>query len=214
MAGSKRSLHSADPGFSIYLEGPRDRDILRSWASCVSRDLGRAVDRNTVLLGGRRPVRAIDCHRRLRQEKDDVRGLCVLDRDGLPEAAETRKSEPGLDFFTWPRRQIESYLLVPEALLRCLSQPDVTGALESLIRGLVPHPQDEKSFREVDAKRLLSERGLLRSGMEPGVSSCLEPSRIARRMRETELHDDVRAVLIRLQKGFGLRVPEFYVVAR
>ena len=176
--------------------------------------MARAVERHSVLLGGRQPARAIECHRRLCREYGAVRALCVLDRDGLPEPAETTGDEPGLEFFTWPRRQIESYLLVPEAILRCLPHPDTRGVVERLIRGLVPDARDEDAFREVDAKRLLSERGPLRSGMESETGSGFEPSRIARLMRETELHEDVRAVLARLQAGFGLLEPEFYVVAR
>jgi len=139
-----------------------------------------------------------------------VTALCVLDRDGLPEPAETRDGEPGLEFFTWPRRQIESYLLVPEAMLRSVSHTANSETLERLVRQIVPDPEDEDALRNMDAKRLLSDRGPLRSGAGLG----LEPSRIARGMRETELHADVRAVLGRLRLGFGIREPEFYVVSR
>ena len=214
MAGSRRSVGAANSDFSIYVEGPRDRDLLRIWSLRVSRDLARAVANRSVLLGGRQPARAIDCHRRQWREYGTARALCILDRDGLPEPAEAKNNEPGLEFFTWPRRQIESYLLVPEAILRCLSQPETTGVIERLIRSLVPDAGDEEAFRDVDAKRLLAQRGPLRAGMKAATLSSLEPSRIARRMRATELHDDVRALLARLQAGFGLIEPEFHVIAR
>ena len=214
MAGSRRSAGAASPDFSIYLEGPRDRDLLRIWALRVSGDLAKAVESHSVLLGGRQPARAIDRHRRQCREYGTARALCVLDRDGLPEPAEAKSNEPGLEFFTWPRRQIESYLLVPEAILRCLAQPDTTGVIEQWIRDLVPDAGDEDAFRDMDAKRLLSERGPLRAGMKPAMLSSLEPSRIARRMRATELHDDVRALLARLQAGCGLLEPEFHVIRR
>ena len=215
MAGSKRLAGPADPDFSIYLEGPRDRDLLRIWALRVSRDLAKAVENHSVLLGGRQPTRAIDCHRRqCREHGTAVRALCILDRDGLPEPVEADGQEPGLQFFTWPRRQIESYLLVPDAILRGLSRPDTSGVIERLLRDLIPDAGDEAAFQDVDAKRLLSEHGPLRAGMDAAISSNLKPGRIARRMRAAELHDDVRGLLARLQTGFRLVEPEFHVIAR
>ena len=63
-------------------------------------------------------------------DETGARALCVLDRDDGSEAAVPGGGEPGIEFFTWSRRHIESYLLVPEAIRRSLRLGDDDGRLE------------------------------------------------------------------------------------
>ena len=202
--GSKRDRSS----FLLYLEGPRDREILKNWCRRISPALARAVDTCTILLGGRQPLRAVEHHRGLLDEGALPRGICILDRDGLPETPPGSNDAPGLEFFTWPRRHIESYLLVPAAILRGLPRKRDLPALERLVGAFLPDAGDEASFRELDAKRLLSARGPL--GQVAGRD--LRPGRIARNMAEAEMHPDVMSLLSRIREGFGLQPVEIQVI--
>lgn len=185
-------------GFVVYVEGPRDRDILGAWARRIAPRLCAELVASTVILGGRQPARAAEHLRACRRQQSATRGICVLDRDGdeTPEPA----VEPGLEFFTWGRRHIESYLLVPEAIRRGLRIRDHDGHFDRLMRAHLPDLDDEAALRELDAKQLLGRKGPLARFLGRPVA----PGRIARAMRSEELHPDVRALFARLQQGFGL----------
>ncbi|MCG8589410.1 MAG: hypothetical protein MJE66_08965 [Proteobacteria bacterium] len=180
-------------GFVLYVEGPRDREILRVWARHSGPGLAQTVQNASVILGGRQPVRAATHFQSLGGAGAGLRALCVLDRDGV-EGDELPR-EPGLEFFTWGRRHIESYLLVPEAIRRSLRLPRDDSRVERLLREHVPD-HDEQSWRALDAKRLLATRGPLSQELGTGLS----PGRIARAMRAGELHEDVRDLFERLAR--------------
>ncbi|MEN8184823.1 MAG: hypothetical protein ABFS46_20065, partial [Myxococcota bacterium] len=167
----------ASGGFVLYVEGPRDRDIVRAWARRLSPRLGRAVGGSAVILGGRQPARAVAHLRELRSRGGRWRGLCVLDRDDpVAPAGPGREVEPGLDFFTWSRRHIESYLLVPDTIRRGLRiSPDEPRG--RWLRELLPDPGDEEALSQFDAKRLLGRNGPLAEAV-----GSITPSRIARLM--------------------------------
>ncbi|MEN8159838.1 MAG: hypothetical protein ABFS41_07195, partial [Myxococcota bacterium] len=92
------------PPAVLYVEGPRDRDILEGWARAESARLGRALDDAAVILGGRQPDRAAAHFLEERERRPGLRGLCVLDRDGGGEPMPP--GLPGLEVFTWSRRHI------------------------------------------------------------------------------------------------------------
>jgi len=176
----------------LYVEGPRDREIIEGWAQCTSRRLAECVRGSTVILGGRQPARAREHLADARAEYADARGLCVLDRDqehALPEAPDVLQD--GLELFVWSRRHIESYLLVPAALRRVLRDPD-PRALRALAAEL-PALDDERGWRELDAKRRLGAYG-----------QRFPWGRVARGLRDEELHLDVREFLGRLALLFGV----------
>ena len=189
---------SRSRGFVLYVEGPRDRDLLRTWAQRVSPILARGIAECTVILGGRQPARAVSHFRELRARGEVERGLCVLDRDGEGGVLRLVDEEPGLEFFTWRRRHIESYLLVPDAIRRSARAPAELRVLRPL-RELLPAPEDEAALADLDAKRLLARHGPLDRLLGP-----LPPSRVARAMRADELHADVRDLLDRVRAGLGL----------
>jgi hypothetical protein len=195
-------------GFLVYVEGPRDRDILVAWARRVSSRLQGELVASTVILGGRQPARAAEHLRGLRQHQSATCGICVLDRDGdeTPEPA----SEPGLEFFTWGRRHIESYLLVPDAIRRGLRIRDHDGRFDRLVRAHLPALDDERAMRGLDAKQLLGRKGPLARFLSRPVA----PGRIARAMRSEELHPDVRTLFARIQNGLGLVESEPVVTVR
>ena len=179
------------PMFVLYVEGPRDRDVLRAWSQRLNPIWGRALSRTAVILGGRQPERASVHFRRVRESQPAARALCVLDRDGGADAPP--EEEPGLEFHVWGRRHIESYLLVPDAIRRSLRLPAQDTRLDRAFRGMLPPADDENAFQKLDAKRLLAPEGELARA----VGRRVDAGRIARAMRPDELHPEVLSLLER-----------------
>jgi len=201
--------HSASGprSFVLYLEGPRDRGILQAWAKRVLPAEGRRLFGASVILGGRQPARALDHFRRLGGSRAGLRALCILDRDDGAAEATQEPEEDALEFFTWGRRHIESYLLVASAIGRALRLPDRDGRVERVLREHVPAEGDEAAWRDLDAKRLLAPSGSL----PRALGAALRPAAIARSMRPAELHADVLDCFARLRGGLGIREPERFL---
>jgi hypothetical protein len=185
------------------VEGPRDRSLLDAWAFRESPALASALASVTVILGGCQPLRAAEHFRDARAEDAEVRALCVLDADRERRPPPERAREPGLEFYTWGRRHIESYLLVPGAICRALRVPPDEPRLARWFERVLPAPDDEEAFDELDAKELFAHHGELQRVLGRPV----RPVQVARAMRRDELHADVRALLARLREGLGLGAP-------
>jgi hypothetical protein len=177
----------------LYVEGPRDRDILEGWARGESARLGKALNDAAVILGGRQPDRAVSHFLAKREKVPGLRGLCVLDGDGGDEPI--APDPPALEVYTWSRRHIESYLLVPDAIQRSLRKGDPGARAARLLRQHLPSGEDESALRDFDAKRLLARQGPL--ARELGQPLVL--GRIARFMRPEERHVDVSTLIGRLE---------------
>jgi hypothetical protein len=184
----------------VYVEGPRDRDVLRAWARRLSPGLAKRLAPACMILGGRQPARAIEDLRRRRAIRSDARGLCVLDGDDFASAT-ALDQETGLELFVWKRRHIESYLLVPDAIGRALGVRD--GRIRQLFRDVVPPVEDERAFASFDAKAFLTTHGPLAQL----VGRNFPPGRIARTMWLEELHPEVQALLARISEGLGVIEP-------
>jgi len=176
-------------GFVLYLEGPGDRGILDAWCKRLLPSIARRLSRASVILGGRRPARAVEHFRALG-------GAAAGDL--VPPPPEN--AEPGLEFFTWGRRHIESYLLVPEAICRGLRLPDADRRVQRVLRDHLPPGGDEEAYRALDAKRILGPGGALSCAL--GVP--IPPLRVARATRASELHADVHDFFERLRREFGV----------
>jgi hypothetical protein len=176
--------------FILYVEGPRDRSILRAWAQRLLPERAPDVIADAVIMGGRRPARAIE---HFRARAAGSRGFCVLDRD--EDAGSSLEAHEGLEFFTWNRRHIESYLLVASAIRRAMSLPSSDHRLEAALERELPAADDTAGWRALDAKRLLAETGPLARLL--GRPLPLE--RIARATRVEELHTDVHEMFDRLR---------------
>ena len=195
--------------FVLYVEGPRDRDVLRHWGQRLSPDLARSVERCSVILGGRRPARAVEHFRELQTTTDPVRGVCVLDRDDGLTPRDPHPEEPGLEFYIWRRRHIESYLLVPDAIRRSLRLPQGDPRIAPLFGEHLP-PDGDAAWLELNAKRLLASRGPLAEGL----GRPLDPGLIARAMRVAELHRDVLDLFSLVRTGLALVEPERRIRSR
>jgi hypothetical protein len=189
----------AETPFVLYVEGPRDRSLLDAWAFRFSPALASALAPAWVILGGCQPLRAAEHFRGLRAQRGSVRALCVLDADRERRPPPERAREPGLEFFTWGRRHIESYLLVPEAICRAARVPAGEPRLARWFERELPAADDEEAFGELDAKGLFAHHGALQRLLGRPV----RPAHVARAMRRDELHADVHALLRRLREGLG-----------
>ncbi|MEM9177581.1 MAG: hypothetical protein AAGC67_20385 [Myxococcota bacterium] len=194
----------------LYVEGPRDREILETWAKRVEPAIARLIEERTVILGGRRPARALEDFRKRGGEASGWRGLVVLDRDhhdeaeGGDSAPEDLAAEPGLELFVWGLRHIESYLLVPSAIRR------LTAGLEGAEQADALLARELAGDRPLHAKRFLGAGGSL----SEALGMDLRAGEIARAMRAEELHADVRALLSRIGVLSGVSMPQPEVVIR
>lgn len=187
------------PDFFVYVEGPRDRDVLRAWARRSSARLAKLLAPACVILGGRQPARAIEDLQRRQEQRPAARGLCLLDGDDF-DPDDTPQEVRGLEWFVWGRRHIESYLLVPEAIERALRGRDVR--VGPLFQEAEVPLTDERLLASYDAKAFLGARGPLAL-----AGGAVPPGRIARAMRPEELHPDVQALLRRISTGLGVIEP-------
>lgn len=188
-----RRESGADPRFVLYVEGPRDRGILRAWAYRLMPVEARVLFQDCVILGGRRPERAL-AHFGASGAR---RGLCVLDCDG--DESPAPPDQNGLEFFTWTRRHIESYVLVPAAIQRVLRLPPDDRRVQWVLSRHLPDAGDTASWQQLDAKQLLGRHGELAQVL----GRSLPLARIARATREEELHPDVLVLFQRLRQGLG-----------
>jgi hypothetical protein len=196
------------PGrFLLFVEGARDRGILEGWSQRLFPSLTRPLSLASVILGGRQPARAVERFRHLRSQESRARGLCVLDRDDGSAPSPLDPGVPGLEFFTWSRRHIESYLLVPAAIRRALRLRQADARIDRVLRDHLPAAGDEIAYRALDAKKLLGSNGVL-----PRALGCSIPlGQVARATRAEELHADVHALFVRLrgelENGAAARPP-------
>jgi len=181
-------------GWVLYVEGARDREILNGWARRISPHFARDLSLATVILGGRQPARAAAHLEGLRRSRGTGAGLCLLDRDGFDHP-------PGmgcvgdLETFTWSRRHIESYLLVPPAIRRGLRLGERERSFSRVLERELPAQGDTEMLRKVDAKAILGPKGHIARWL----GRPLQLGRIAHGMRADELPDEVHALLRRLE---------------
>lgn len=206
----KPSRRGAAPDFVLYVEGPRDRGLLEAWSWRASPALARALPQVTVILGGCQPARAAEHYRGLRESQASLRALCVLDPDVERRPPPAAAREPGLEFFTWGRRHIESYLLVPEAIRRSLRLAREDQRVDRYFRCVLPAVDDEEALRELDAKPLFAEHG----DFHALLGRPVRPAQVARSMLHEELHADVQELLGRLREALGIRDPEVALAKR
>jgi len=182
----------------LYVEGPRDREILDGWARRISPHFARDLCRASVILGGRQPARAAAHLERMRRARGEASGLCLLDRDGFAHPPGVGRTGD-LETFTWSRRHIESYLLVPAAIRRGLCLGERERSFSRLLSRELPPADDEENLRRVDAKRILAPKGPIARLL----GRPLQLGRIARGMRTDELPEEVHGLLARLEVALG-----------
>lgn len=110
-------------GWVLYLEGSTDLAILQAFALLLEHPAARYLDRPLVHYIGNQPGKARDHFFGLREAKQDLAGIAVLDRVDMA----IQESAP-LVLRTWQRREIENYLTSEKALL-AFAESQATGIM-------------------------------------------------------------------------------------
>jgi hypothetical protein len=197
----------------LYVEGESDERILRAWAkTCKAEDaLGQVCFR--IMGGGPKEQmkEAADRHfEAVKQIIPKAQRLMLFDYDDSHKAFHPEPNNPVL--YEWKRKNIENYLLVPDAWLRAAfaqSDIDPEGLFSAPLREVIqnffidenltlPRGKSWKNvtaniFSLVDGKKILfeNEKSLfqLLRGNSPPIELIRETVAVA--MNGDEIHEDV-----------------------
>lgn len=125
------SYHQAEQtGWVLYLEGSTDLAILRAFARTLDHPARQTLDRPFVVYIENQHSKARAHFFGLREAKQDLQGLVLLDRQEKPPS-------PGdfLRTIMWKRREIENYLCFPEVLRAYARQRATVSASGPLFEG-------------------------------------------------------------------------------
>lgn len=208
--------------FILYVEGEDDERILRAWGGVLGKSdvLGRfhietmgGTDKDTMKEWAQAHFNG------LRQIVPEVKRVVLFDYDDDGSFHPAPDNEV---LFEWSRRNIENYLLVPNAWQRAIldafneEAPNLlTQPYEGIIQAYfseenlnLPPNQNWQNvraniFKVVDGKSILfrGENSLFQRirKHEPGEEIILNRERVARNMLETELHQDVHRFFQKLE---------------
>jgi AAA domain, putative AbiEii toxin, Type IV TA system/AAA domain len=210
----------------LYLEGYTDLEILRAWARVLEHPAhelltSRLFWRPTVAepRRGAAGIPARDHYDALKLVREDLPALEILDGDARAEMTATPITGTGFQRLRWPRYEIESYLVHPDALGRFVERqvgPGEASAegrramvaeIEKLFRReflkkpLKPEPLVENYLRTTKARKEILPRILHAAGL-PGFPYT-RYHEIAAALRPEEIHPDVVDMLDALCKAFG-----------
>lgn len=212
--------------YILYVEGESDERILRAWADqCGAQAAMDRVCFKTMGGGSKTTMRdrANEHFSALKQIIPQVSKLMLFDYDNSDNAFHPAPDNPGLA--EWKRKNIENYLLVPDAWKRAalrlldytedelFAQP-ILQVVDSFFAGenlTLPPGKTWRNvsanvFRVVDGKRILFENDdalfqQFRNG-EPPVQLIRE--RVAMSMTADEIHEDVHQFIGKLMALAGL----------
>ena len=207
--------------YILYVEGESDERILRAWADqCGSTEV---LDRFCfhAMAGGSKPDMkklADDHFEALKQIIPSVKRLMLFDYDDERKAFHPEADNPSLA--EWKRKNIENYLLVPDAWKRALLKssghvsPDIFDhplltVVDKFFAGqnlTLPPGQTWRNlaanvFSVVDGKRILFENddSLFHALRTSSPSSPLIREAVAQTMVANEIHKDVHAFMAKLK---------------
>jgi hypothetical protein len=211
--------------YILYVEGESDERILRAWAGQC--DAQAAMDKvcfKTMSGGGKQNMksRADEHFKALQQIIPSVRRLMLFDFDSADDAFHPEPANPTL--VEWKRKNIENYLLVPQAwkraALRQMACDEGDVLVQSIIGQIEQFFSDEnltlppgRSWRSlsanvfsvVDGKRILysNNDSLFQrlSGGAPSVKIIRE--QVAMSMTADEIHEDVYQFIAKLRALVG-----------
>ncbi len=209
----------------LYVEGETDERLLRSWAAVLGiEDCVRQVYFR-IMWGGSKEKMSEDSQQHfngIKQIIPNARRLILFDYDE-EKSFHPEPNNPVL--LEWRRKNIENYLLVPDAWIRAahrkigIEQEDLTRRVTALVEDFflgqnltLPPNQSWRTvkaniFQVVNGKKILFEnsdslfQGLKALALPMAVPSGLELSRemVAAAMTAAEIHEDVHQFFRRLQ---------------
>ena len=214
--------------FILYVEGESDERLLRAWAPiCGAQDSMGKVSFRSMKGGSKADMKklAIEHFAALKQVIPSVKRLMIFDFDGAENAFHPDQSNPSL--IEWKRKNIENYLLVPDAWKRAASNQLHEGDLLTLpVRDKIdkffadenltlPPGQKWRSvtasvFSAVDGKRMLFENdnSLFHQLRNAKPSVQLLREQVAATMTQDEIHEDIHSFFDRLQRLTNSVEPE------
>lgn len=197
----------------LYVEGESDARILRAWANqCGAADILGNVCIKQMHGGTKKDMNeGANAHfKALREIVPGVSRLVLFDHDDDATAFRPGADNPSL--FEWNRRNIENYLLVPDAWIRTVLKemgfPDINLITDPVVRlineffieqGLtLPAGRSWKNvsanvFQVVDGKRILFENdeSLFNNIVDANHGVLPTREKIAANMTPDEIHADV-----------------------
>ena len=211
--------------YILYVEGESDERILRAWAgACGAQDAMDRVCFKTMGGGGKKNMkeRADNHFEALQQIVPGVRRLMLFDFDDAEEAFHPPAGNRVL--VEWKRKNIENYLLVPDAWMRAALQQLQLAAddlfAESTLRiildffvgqnltlppGRTWRQVNANIFSVVNGKKILFENadGLFQQlrAADPSVSLIRET--VALTMTADEIHEDVHEFIAKMRVMAG-----------
>ena len=211
--------------YILYVEGESDERILRAWAgACGAQEAMDKACFKTMGGGGKKNMkeRADEHFEALRQIVPGVARLMLFDFDAAGEAFHPKAGNPVLA--EWKRKNIENYLLVPDAWRRAalqlmqLAADDLfaqstlkiiddffVGQNLTLPPGRPWRQVNANIFSVVDGKKILFENadGLFQQlrAAEPSVSLIREA--VALSMTPNEIHEDVHEFIAKMRAMTG-----------
>lgn len=215
-------MKTLESPFILYLEGNDDDRIVLAWANVLAKSLN-VLDKFCILhmKGGTKEIMKAfaDKHfEALREIVPNIRRMMVFDYDSDETAFHPEADNPAL--FEWRRKNIENYLLVPDAWKRAvldrknLQSADIfTSPTLDLIdrffqeQNLTLPPGSNWSnvkaniFSEVNGKKILfhDEDSLFQRILTQSELSVNRES-VAINMTENEIHDDVKKFFEKLEQ--------------
>jgi len=207
--------------YILYVEGESDERILRAWADQCGAQAAMAKVRFKSMSGGGKEsmkARADEHFDALRQIIPGVSRLMLFDYD---DKATFHPAPDNPTMFEWKRKNIENYLLVPDAWRRSAPkfgegelsvEPAIQTIDEFFIGQNLTLPPGKtwrnvtaNVFSVVDGKRILFEDDnslfhQLRNGSSPVQ---LTRQQIAESMTADEIHDDVHHFMGKLSSLIG-----------
>lgn len=211
----------ADSPLILYVEGETDQRLLQAWApACGAEEVLAGVCFRSMRGGNKTAMKeAADRHfKGITSLFPDARRLMLFDRD---DAADWHPEPDNPVVYEWQRRNIENYLLVPDAWVAAgaaklgsrtldLFTQDVQAAVEDFFTGenlTLPPGQAWRTvgasvFAVVDGKQLLFEGAKALRQRLAALAPPVELTRddVAGRMTPDQVHDDVHCFYAKLRE--------------
>lgn len=139
---SQDYLKAKERGGVLYVEDFTDVELLRSWANTIGHPASAFLKSPFFVAVGNVAPRARDHYYGLRAAYPSLQGVLLLDQDATLNPGGTLLESQ------WKRREIENYLLVPDAIARfCLSEispsDDQTTTAQQILLPSVYPTRDE-----------------------------------------------------------------------
>ncbi len=206
--------------FLIYVEGDTDERILRTWARILGAeaDIKRVCFRN--MRDGNKEAMKKDAKKHFLSVKQiipKIKRLMIFDYDTDETAFHPK--EANMNLFEWKRKNIENYLLVPDAWKRAIHQvlgvPDnlfllslkqiVDDFFASENLTLPPNKKwvdlDANVFKEVNGKKILfdSTKSLFNQLRKFNPELSLTREAVAGAMIKEEIHQEVKELFKKIK---------------